>query len=120
LIDFFFVLCCQCASAFVKVPSKYNFKKKNTKHLTNKHDFQKTGNTFSLDVEGVGRVDKVTKEEMLPVEYEEEDGEGGEEEGEAEEEEAPEEENVEDDLMEVLERVGLTMLSVTLATGGIK
>jgi hypothetical protein len=65
-------------------------------------------------------VDKVTKEEMLPVEYEEEeDGEGGEEEGEAEEE-APEEENVEDDLMEVLESVGLTMLSVTLATGGIK
>lgn len=45
-----------------------------------------TGKTFTLDVDGVGRKERVEKAEMLPVEYEGDEGdEGGEEEEGAEE-----------------------------------
>jgi len=69
-----------------------------------------TGKTYSLEVEGVGRVDNVAKADMLPVEYDDEEQEEG---GDAEE-------GVDEDLQEVLDAVGMSAFAPDLAEAGIR
>lgn len=68
-----------------------------------------TGSTYTLDVEDVGIVEDVSKEDMLPVEFEEEEG----------DEEQEDEEDVDEELKDLLDGAGLGIVSFTLASAGI-
>ena len=47
---------------------------------------QARGGKFTLEVDGVGKVKDVTKDQMMPVEYEDEDGDGDQSKGGGDEE----------------------------------